>query len=79
VRLRDVQPGDLDAYIRMRCDPAMMAELGGPLPADRMPAKVERDVVAAARAGTLPGPREILFNGKLFSSNEWVLDCGRSA
>jgi RimJ/RimL family protein N-acetyltransferase len=44
MRLRDVEPGDLDAYVRMRCDPAMMAELGGPLPRDGMAAKVETDV-----------------------------------
>ncbi|MEV4463485.1 hypothetical protein AB0J51_07670 [Micromonospora echinofusca] len=25
VRLRDVQPGDLDAYVRLRCDPAVNA------------------------------------------------------
>jgi hypothetical protein len=30
--LRDVQLGDVDAYVRMRCDPVMMADLGGPLP-----------------------------------------------
>ena len=32
VRLRDVEVGDAGAYVRMRCDPAMTAELGGPLP-----------------------------------------------
>jgi RimJ/RimL family protein N-acetyltransferase len=42
--LRDVAPGDVDAYVRMRCDPAMMAELGGPLPRDGIEAKVETDV-----------------------------------
>jgi RimJ/RimL family protein N-acetyltransferase len=44
MRLRDVEPGDLNAYVRMRCDPAMMAELGGPLPRDGIAAKVETDV-----------------------------------
>ncbi|WP_345631084.1 GNAT family N-acetyltransferase [Rugosimonospora acidiphila] len=47
--LRDVELGDLDAYVRMRCDPVMMAELGGPLPREGMEAKVERDVRSAAR------------------------------
>lgn len=42
--LRDVEPGDLDAYVRMRCDPAMMTELGGPLRREAMPDKVRRDV-----------------------------------
>ncbi len=46
--LRKVQPGDVESYIRMRCDPAMMAELGGPLPRDGMAAKVERDVRQSA-------------------------------
>lgn len=42
--LRDVQPGDVDAYVRMRCDPAMMGELGGPLPRAGIEAKVDTDV-----------------------------------
>jgi RimJ/RimL family protein N-acetyltransferase len=48
MRLRDVEPGDLDAYVRMRCDPAMMAELGGPLPREGLEAKVARDARDAA-------------------------------
>jgi RimJ/RimL family protein N-acetyltransferase len=48
VRLRDVELGDLDVYVRMRCDPAMMAELGGPLPRDGIEAKVRHDVAAVA-------------------------------
>ncbi|MFE3072147.1 GNAT family N-acetyltransferase [Streptomyces sp. NPDC059247] len=51
MRLRDVGSGDVEAYVRMRCDPAMMADLGGPLPPEGMAAKVERDVLNAA-AGT---------------------------
>jgi RimJ/RimL family protein N-acetyltransferase len=51
VRLRDVEPGDVSAYVRMRCDPVMMTELGGPLPREGMEEKVARDVRAAA-AGT---------------------------
>ena len=39
--------GDVGAYVRMRCDPAMMADLGGPLPQEGMPAKVEQDVAEA--------------------------------
>ena len=49
--LRDVELGDVDAYVRMRCDPAMMADLGGPLPREGSEAKVQRDVQDAA-AGT---------------------------
>ena len=48
MRLRDVEPGDVGAYVRMRCDPVMMAELGGPLPREGMAAKVARDVRQAA-------------------------------
>ncbi|MEO8475846.1 MAG: GNAT family N-acetyltransferase [Actinomycetota bacterium] len=33
-----------EPYERMRCDPAMMAELGGPLPSQGIPGKVARDV-----------------------------------
>lgn len=51
MRLRDVQLGDVDAYVRMRCDPVMMADLGGPLPPEGIEDKVRRDV-AAASAGT---------------------------
>ena len=46
--LRDVELGDVDAYFAMRCDPVMMADLGGPLPRDGIAAKVERDVTAAS-------------------------------
>ena len=46
--LRDVELGDVDAYVRMRCDPAMMADLGGPLPRTGIEAKVRRDVRSAA-------------------------------
>jgi RimJ/RimL family protein N-acetyltransferase len=51
MRLRDVELGDVDAYVRMRCDPVMTAELGGPLPREGMEEKVEGDVKEAA-AGT---------------------------
>ena len=47
MRLRDVEQGDVSAYMRMRCDPVMMAELGGPLPREGIEAKVARDVQAA--------------------------------
>lgn len=44
VRLRNVELTDVDAYVRMRCDPVMMADLGGPLPREGMEDKVRRDV-----------------------------------
>jgi hypothetical protein len=50
MRLRDVELGDVSAYVRMRCDPVIMAELGGPLPREGVEEKVARDVQAAARA-----------------------------
>ncbi|MEU3979312.1 GNAT family N-acetyltransferase [Streptomyces sp. NPDC026672] len=46
--LRDVSPDDVDAYVRMRCDPVMMADLGGPLPVEGMADKVRRDALEAA-------------------------------
>ncbi|HEX3648750.1 MAG TPA: GNAT family N-acetyltransferase [Pseudonocardiaceae bacterium] len=48
MRLRDVELGDVEAYVRMRCDPVMMAELGGPLPRAGIEAKVRQDAEAAA-------------------------------
>jgi RimJ/RimL family protein N-acetyltransferase len=48
MRLRDVQFSDVDAYVRMRCDPVMMAELGGPVPQEGIEDKVRRDVDQAA-------------------------------
>ena len=48
MRLRDVRLGDVDAYVRMRCDPVMMAELGGPVPREGIEDKVRRDVQDAA-------------------------------
>lgn len=51
MRLRDVGPGDVGWYVRMRCDPVMTAELGGPLPREGMEAKVESDIRDVA-AGT---------------------------
>jgi RimJ/RimL family protein N-acetyltransferase len=44
VSLRNVRLSDVDIYVRMRCDPVMMAELGGPLPRDGIEAKVRSDV-----------------------------------
>ena len=49
MHLRDVTLDDLDLYLRMRCDPVMMAELGGPLPRDGVPDKLRRDVQAVER------------------------------
>ncbi|MFI5980089.1 GNAT family N-acetyltransferase [Streptomyces sp. NPDC051555] len=48
MELRDVVHGDVDAYVRMRCDPVMMADLGGPQPREGMADKVRRDAEQAA-------------------------------
>jgi RimJ/RimL family protein N-acetyltransferase len=53
MRLRDVELGDLSAYVRMRCDPVMMAELGGPLPREGLEEKVARDAQEAAAGNAL--------------------------
>jgi RimJ/RimL family protein N-acetyltransferase len=78
VLLRNVEPGDVEAYVRMRCDPAMMAELGGPLSPDEMPAKVARDVASVADGSSwikmivLDGarPREVAGTVTLWSHEE---------
>ncbi|MFW5416415.1 GNAT family N-acetyltransferase [Nocardiopsis sp. CNT-189] len=51
--LRDVDPGDLGVYLRIRCDPVMMADLGGPLPRAGMAEKVEADVRSVAEGRAL--------------------------
>jgi len=48
MQLRNVVLDDVDAYVRMRCDPVMMACLGGPLPREGIEEKVQRDVHRAA-------------------------------
>ncbi|OKJ16112.1 GNAT family N-acetyltransferase [Kitasatospora sp. CB01950] len=48
MRLRDVGPGDVEAYLRMRCDPVMMAELGGPQPVEGIAEKVRLDAERTA-------------------------------
>ena len=48
MRLRDVELGDVEIYRRLRCDPVMMADLGGPQPVEAMAPKVALDVEAAA-------------------------------
>ena len=52
VQLRDVRSDDVDVYVRMRCDPEMMAELGGPLPREGIEAKVRQDVEDTAAGRT---------------------------
>jgi RimJ/RimL family protein N-acetyltransferase len=49
--LRDVRVGDVEAYLRIRCDPAMMAELGGPQPRDGIEQMVRRHA-RDSRSGT---------------------------
>lgn len=51
MRLRDVQPIDIDTYTRIRCDPAMMAELGGPQPQSKIHDMVHRHA-RDTKAGT---------------------------
>jgi RimJ/RimL family protein N-acetyltransferase len=46
MRLRDVKLADEQLYERLRCDPVMMAELGGPQPREEIPDKVRRDVAS---------------------------------
>jgi RimJ/RimL family protein N-acetyltransferase len=49
MHLRDVTLDDRWLYERLRCDPVMMADLGGPLPKESVPDKLRRDVEAVER------------------------------
>ncbi|MBO1415507.1 GNAT family N-acetyltransferase [Streptomyces sp. FH025] len=48
MRLRNVEAGDVEAYVRMRCDAAMMSELGGPLPREAVEARLAKDLALVA-------------------------------
>ena len=80
MRLRDVELTDVGAYVRMRCDPVMMAGLGGPLPREGIEAKVQRDVGQAAAGRslgfTLTEERDIAFNDRILRANHWIIDPG---
>ncbi|HZP53646.1 GNAT family N-acetyltransferase [Actinocrinis sp.] len=87
MHLRDVELSDVDAYIRMRCDPVMMAELGGPLPPEGMAEKVRRDVetVASGRGWIkmiIPdeaAPHVVAGNVVLWSHEDEEPDCADPA
>ena len=46
MKLRDVTLDDEWLWERLRCDPVMMSELGGPQPREGIPAKIREDVDA---------------------------------
>ena len=46
MKLRDVTLDDLELWERLRCDPVMNAELGGPQPREEIPGKLAEDVAA---------------------------------
>ncbi|MQS13471.1 GNAT family N-acetyltransferase [Streptomyces kaniharaensis] len=79
MRLRDVEESDAEAYVRMRCDPVMMAELGGPLPKERVVERLRNEVREAAedrswiRMIVVPdgaGPGEAVAGGIALWSHE---------
>jgi RimJ/RimL family protein N-acetyltransferase len=49
VHLRDVSLEDVSLYERLRCDPAMMIELGGAVPREGIPDKVSEDVASTEK------------------------------
>ncbi|MFJ6382855.1 GNAT family N-acetyltransferase [Kitasatospora sp. NPDC092039] len=61
MRLRDVRAEDVEAYVRMRCDPVMMAELGGPLPREAVEERLRKDLALTAADG--PWVRMIVPDG----------------
>ena len=44
MELRDISLDDLPLYESLRCDPKMMAELGGPMPREGLLEKLRRDI-----------------------------------
>src|SRR6266511_1027130 len=87
VHLRDVELGDVDAYVRMRCDPVMMAELGGPRPREGIQEKVRSDVQDVASGAAwikmiVPGedtPDVVAGTVSLWShetDGEWLSEIG---
>jgi len=54
-RIREVEPGDLDLYLRLRSDPGSMAELGGPIAPEVVELSLLREVddTAAGRAAVV--------------------------
>jgi RimJ/RimL family protein N-acetyltransferase len=54
-RIREVEARDLDAYLRLRGDPVMMAELGGPIAPEVVERSLLREVddTAAGRAAVV--------------------------
>ena len=52
VSLRDITADDLPLYEAIHCDPAMMADLGGPLPKEGLAEKLQRDAATTAAGET---------------------------
>jgi len=48
ITLRDVAVDDLPLYEAIHCDPAMMVDLGGPLPKEGLAEKLEKDAATTA-------------------------------
>ena len=48
MQLRDLSNDDQWLYAAIHCDPAMMSELGGPLPSEGLAEKLHRDVADVA-------------------------------
>ena len=48
VGLRPIEERDLELYVALHCDPAMMEHLGGPLPEEGLEQKLARDAAATA-------------------------------
>jgi len=52
ISLRDITVDDLPLYEAIHCDPAMMADLGGPLPKEGLAEKLEKDAATTAAGET---------------------------
>ena len=52
ISLRDITVEDLPLYEAIHCDPAMMADLGGPLPKEGLAEKLAKDAATTAAGET---------------------------
>lgn len=52
VSLRNITLDDLPLYEAIHCDPAMMADLGGPLPREGLAEKLDMDVATTSAGET---------------------------
>jgi RimJ/RimL family protein N-acetyltransferase len=63
-RIRPVVEGDLEAYLRLRCDPGLMAGLGGPLPEEAVRRSLQREIEQSHEGRAAVVMIEVLDGGR---------------